>query len=48
MKKSYAKPTVSRFSIRPEDAVVAACIMAGGVWQAECQPGAPLETAEGS
>ncbi len=48
MKKTYVKPTVSRFAIRPEDSVVAACRMAGPVQMPSCQSGGRNEFAAGS
>jgi len=48
MKKTYVKPTVSRFAIRPEDSVVAACKMVGPVQLPSCQPGGVQEFAAGS
>lgn len=48
MKKTYVKPTVSRFAIRPEDSVVAACRMAGPVQMPSCHAGRDNEFAAGS
>ncbi len=38
-KKAYEKPTVARFTIRSEDAVIAACKMEGAVQLPICEAG---------